>query len=60
MVDETLDWMDENPEADEDDYKEKLKEMEQVANPIMSQFYGQGGSGADADEDTGDFGDDEL
>ena len=60
IVDETLDWMDENPEADKDDYKEKLKEMEQVANPIMSQFYGQGGSGAGADEDTGDLGDDEL
>ena len=60
MVDETLDWMDENPEADKDDYKEKQKEVEQVANPIMRQFYGQGGSGGGADEDAGDFGDDEL
>jgi len=59
MVDETLDWMEENPEADKEDYKEKQKEVEQVANPIMRQFYGQGSSGG-ADEDAGDFGDDEL
>jgi len=59
MVDETLDWMDENPEADKQDYAEKQKEVEQVANPIMRQFYGQGSSGGAAD-DAGDFGDDEL
>lgn len=58
MIDETLDWMDENPEADKEDYDEKMKEVENVANPIMRQFY-QGGDGG-ADEDMGDFGDDEL
>merc|ERR1712125_131432 len=59
MIDETLDWMDENPEADKEDYDEKLKEAENVANPIMRNLYaggeGGGGDGADAD-----FGDDEL
>merc|ERR1711907_862664 len=35
MIDETLDWMDENPEADKEDYDEKTKEVEQIANPIM-------------------------
>merc|ERR1712224_1028065 len=35
MIDESLDWMDSNPEADKEDYDEKLKEVEQVANPIM-------------------------
>merc|ERR1712032_1334430 len=58
MIDETLDWMDENPEADKEDYDEKTKEVENIANPIMRQFY-QGGDGG-ADEDMGDFGDDEL
>eukprot|EP00536_Pseudo-nitzschia_multiseries_P001708 jgi/Psemu1/322215/estExt_fgenesh1_pg.C_220016 len=57
MIDETLDWMDENPEADKEDYDEKMKEVEQVANPIMRNVY-SGGSGGD--EDAGDFGDDEL
>lgn len=59
MVDETLDWMDENPEADKEDYDAKLKEVEQVANPIMRNVYskGAGGSGGGAEDD---FGDDEL
>lgn len=35
IIDETLDWMDSNPEADKEDLDGKLKEVEQVANPIM-------------------------
>merc|ERR1712228_384914 len=61
MIDEVLDWMDENPEADKEDYDEKQKEVEQVANPIMRNFYSGGAGGAGGDEDDmGDFGDDEL
>merc|ERR1712207_131313 len=56
-IDETLDWLDENPEADKEDYDAKQKEVEQVANPIMRNLY-QGGGGDDGDD--GDFGDDEL
>jgi len=59
MIDEVIDWMDENPEADKEDYDGKQKEVEQVANPIMRNFYA-GGAGGAADEDMGDFGDDEL
>jgi len=59
MIDETLDWMDENPEADKEDYDEKMKEVEQVSNPIMRNVYA-GGAGGGEDEDAGDFGDDEL
>jgi endoplasmic reticulum chaperone BiP len=60
-IDETLDWMDGNPEADKDDYDAKLKDVEHVANPIMRNLYSQGGGGgAGSEEDTGDFGDDEL
>merc|ERR1712086_506761 len=58
MIDETLDWMDNNPEADKEDYDEKQKEVEQIANPIMRNVYA--GSGGGGDEDGGDFGDDEL
>jgi heat shock protein 5 len=58
MIDETLDWMDENPEADKEDYDEKMKEVEQIANPIMRNVYA--GSSGGGDEDAGDFGDDEL
>ena len=59
MIDETLDWMDENPEADKEDYDAKLKEVEQVAHPIMRNLYSQQAGGAGG-EDMGDFGDDEL
>jgi len=61
IIDETLDWLDENPEADKEDYDGKQKEVENIANPIMRQFYaGAGGEDGGADEDMGDFGDDEL
>ena len=54
LVDEKLDWMEENPEAAAEDFKEHQKEVEQVATPLMRQTYDNGG-----DEDF-DFGDDEL
>lgn len=44
MVDEALDWMEENPEADKDDCDAKRKEVEQVANPIMRSMYAGGSS----------------
>merc|ERR1712076_249731 len=57
IIDEALDWMEDNPEADKEELEEKQKEVEQVANPIMRNMYA-GGAGGDDDED--DFGDDEL
>jgi heat shock protein 5 len=60
IVDETLDWMDENPEADKEDYDEKMKEVEQISNPIMRNVYAGGEGGGGADEDMGDFDDGEL
>jgi endoplasmic reticulum chaperone BiP len=59
MIDEALDWMESHPEADKEEYSQKQKEVEQVANPIMRSFYSGGAGGAGA-EDMGDFGDDEL
>jgi len=62
-INEALDWLDENPEAEAEEFDEKQKEVEQVANPIMRELYqsagGGGGGGGDEDEDY-DFGDDEL
>merc|ERR1712197_286318 len=58
MIDETLDWMDENPEAEKGDYDEKQKEVENIANPIMREMYAGGAGGGEDDMD--DFGGDEL
>lgn len=59
IIDEALDWMDSNPEADKEDYAEKTKEVEQIANPIMRNVY-SGGAGGAGKEDMGDFDDGEL
>ncbi len=59
IIDEALDWMDSNPEADKEDYAEKTKEVEQIANPIMRNVY-SGGAGGGGKEDMGDFDDGEL
>jgi len=58
LIDETLDWMEENPEAEKEEYDDKQKEVENISNPIMRQMYAGGDGGED--EDMGDFGDDEL
>merc|ERR1712028_125107 len=57
MIDETLDWMEENPEAEKEDYDDKQKEVENLSNPIMRQMYA---GGENEEEDMGDFGDDDL
>jgi heat shock protein 5 len=61
IVDEALDWLEENPEAEAEEFAEKQKEVEQIANPIMKKVYAQGGGPGGDDEDFDeDFGDDEL
>jgi heat shock protein 5 len=61
-INEALDWLDENPEADKEEYTSKQKEVEATTNPIMRNVYqGAGGAGAGGeDEEDYDFGDDEL
>merc|ERR1711966_491935 len=51
-VKETLDWLDDNQNAEKEEYEEKLKEIEGICNPIVSKVYQQGGG--DGDEDSGD------
>jgi len=55
LIDESLDWLEENPEAEADEYTAKQKEVEQVANPIMKNVYqGSGAPGGEDDEDSRD------
>jgi len=60
-VDQALEWLDENQDAEADDYKEKLKEVEDICNPIVASAYQASGGeagGAAGDEDLGEH--DEL
>eukprot|EP01061_Rhynchopus_euleeides_P024830 TRINITY_DN3_c0_g1_i1.p1 TRINITY_DN3_c0_g1~~TRINITY_DN3_c0_g1_i1.p1 ORF type:complete len:634 (+),score=351.22 TRINITY_DN3_c0_g1_i1:78-1979(+) len=56
-VKEALDWLDENPSAEKEEYDEQLQKLQQVTNPIISKVYqqgategGEGGAGADEEE----------
>jgi heat shock protein 5 len=62
-VKEVTSWLEEHPDAEKDEYAEKQKELEAVANPIMTKLYqasggGAGGGGGGEDEDIPDH--DEL
>jgi len=66
-IKEVLDWLDDNQEADAEEYEEKQKELEGVANPIMQKVYAaEGGEGGgddfedDFEDEEDDFHDDEL
>ncbi len=61
-MDEALEWMDDNQDAEEEEYKDKLKEVEDVCNPVVSAAYAASGGGAPGgDDDDDDLGDhDEL
>ncbi|PVH18208.1 heat shock protein SSA2 [Candidozyma duobushaemuli] len=43
-ADETIAWLDENQTATTEEYSDKQKELEGVANPIMSKAYQAGGA----------------
>merc|ERR1711935_706568 len=53
-IKDVLEWLDDNQDAEKEEYEEKLKEVEGVCNPIVSKVYQQGG-----DDDAGSYGDDD-
>lgn len=56
-VDEAIEWLDSNPDADIEELKEKKKEVEDVANPIISKLYQQsGGAPPTGEEGAGEEG----
>jgi len=63
-VKEGLEWLEDNQEAEKEDYEEKQKEIEAIINPIMSKVYqaggAGGGSGASGGDDYDDYDDHEL
>lgn len=60
---EHQEWLDNNPDADKEDYEEHLKDLQNVCDPIISKVYQahggpSGTSGDEDDEDDEDFHDD--
>ncbi|KQK03178.1 heat shock 70 kDa protein BIP5 [Brachypodium distachyon] len=53
---EASEWIDENPEADKDEYVEKLKELEDLCNPVFAaaDSHKSGGGHDEAEEDDHD------
>jgi len=48
-VTDALEWLDDNQNAEKEEYEEKLKEVEGICNPIVSKVY-QGAGGEDGEE----------
>merc|ERR1719492_403080 len=65
-VNDVLDWLQSNDDAEKEDFDEKKAELEEIVNPILQEFYQQyggagGGAGGDDDWDDDDLADhDEL
>jgi len=59
IVNEKISWLEENQEADVDEFKAAKKEIEDVAQPIIAKLYqGAGGApppGGDATEEEDDY-----
>lgn len=51
---EALEWMDDNQKAEKEDYEEKLKEVEDVCNPIVAAVYQRSGGAPPSETEEGD------
>lgn len=56
---EALEWLDDNQNAEKEDFEEKMKEVEAVCNPVIKQAYEKSG-GKPADDSEEDDSHDEL
>lgn len=57
---EALEWLDDNQNADKDDFDEKLKDVEAVCNPVTKQVYEKSGGAPSADSQDEEEPNDEL
>merc|ERR1719273_2811099 len=54
-VNDVLDWLQSNDDAEKEDFDEKKAELEEIVNPILQEFYQQyGGAGGMDDDDDWD------
>jgi len=59
-VEAKISWLEENQEAEAEDFKAQKKELEDTVNPIISKLYAQGGGPPPGGEDEDDVDKDEL
>merc|ERR1712109_435177 len=63
-VNEKITWLEENQEADDEDFKKQKKELEEIVQPIIAKLYQQGGGpppgAGEPGEEEEDFDKDEL
>merc|ERR1711981_727264 len=59
IMKETNEWLDENQNAEKEEYEEKQKAMEKIVNPIFSKLYQEGGGGGGGEGGEGGGDDDE-
>merc|ERR1712062_42875 len=51
-VNDVIDWLSSNDDAEKEDFDEKKAELEEIVNPILQEFYqANGGMGGGDDED---------
>jgi len=58
-VNDVLDWLSSNDDAEKEDFDEKKAELEEIVNPILQEFYQEFG-GMGGDDDAEDWDDDEF
>merc|ERR550534_2019778 len=57
-VNDVLDWLQSNDDAEKEDFDEKKAELEEIVNPILQEFYQQYGGAQGGDDD--DWDDEDL
>lgn len=58
VIDETIKWLEDNPEADTEDFQRQQKNAEDVVQPIIMKLYK--GAGSSSNMEDGGYGKDEL
>jgi len=59
-IKEAIEWLEDNPEAEKEEYEEKLTEVEEVCNPIITKLYQEHGAPGGEGEDDEDFDDEDF
>jgi len=61
-INDVIDWLETNTDADRDDYKDKQAEFDEIVQPILKDMYQAGGgpAGEGSDYDDEDYGHDDL